>query len=117
MSAKAQVLDIAAREHLAKLLGMLGSDHAGEIAAGGRKAHEFLKRHGLTWPDVLAVPSVTAAAQPQMPPWRAMLHACLAARAEFNDTERAFLQSMLSWHGHPTPKQMRWLVDLYEAVS
>jgi hypothetical protein len=42
--------------HLAKLLGMLGSNHAGERAAAGLKAHEFIRRLGLTWLEVLPFP-------------------------------------------------------------
>jgi hypothetical protein len=38
---------------LCKLLGMLGSTHAGERAAAGLKAHELIKAMGLTWPDVI----------------------------------------------------------------
>jgi hypothetical protein len=101
------VLDTAARERLCKLLGMLGSHHDGEVAAGGRKASEFLR----------AMPEATASAQPQMPAWGQMLHARLAAQAALNIKEVEFLHSMLTWRGNPTPKQMRWLIDLYEALS
>jgi hypothetical protein len=117
MSAKTLTLDIAARDRLCKLLGMLGSAHDGEIAAAGRKAHEFLKKHGLTWPDVIAAPDVTAVAQPETPRWRAMVYACLAAQALLNDKEREFLHSMLFWRGDPTPKQFAWLTRIHESVS
>lgn len=49
--------DLVAR--LSKVLGMLGSDHDGEIAAAGRRAHRLLRDAGLTWPEVL---------QPMLPP-------------------------------------------------
>jgi hypothetical protein len=39
---------------LTKVLGMLGSDHDGEIAAAGRKAHSMLQAEGLTWGEVIA---------------------------------------------------------------
>jgi hypothetical protein len=38
---------------LAKVLSMLGSDHDGEIAAAGRRAHALVKGAGLTWGDVI----------------------------------------------------------------
>ena len=38
---------------LAKLLGMLGSDHVGERAAAGLKATELLRAHGRTWADLI----------------------------------------------------------------
>ena len=54
----AVVLPDDARDRLAKLLGMLGSDHAGERAAAGLQAHRLVQQHKLTWPDVLAPPAL-----------------------------------------------------------
>jgi hypothetical protein len=48
-------LDPRLADRLAKLLGMLGSDHAGERAAAGLKASELLKANRLTWRDVVAI--------------------------------------------------------------
>jgi hypothetical protein len=39
---------------------MLGSAHDGERAAAGLKAHELLKRSGLQWSDVIALPMPAA---------------------------------------------------------
>lgn len=44
--------DLAAK--LAKILGMLGSDYDGEIAAAGRQANAMVKRAGLTWDEVIS---------------------------------------------------------------
>ena len=41
------------RERLAKLLGLLGSDHAGERDTAGQMAQRFVKSRNLTWFDVL----------------------------------------------------------------
>lgn len=38
---------------LVKILGMLGSDHDGEVAAAGRRADALLKGAGLTWDQLL----------------------------------------------------------------
>lgn len=46
--------DLAAR--LAKVLGMLGSDFDGEVAAAGRRANALLKGAGLTWDQLLTPP-------------------------------------------------------------
>src|SRR3954462_8180152 len=56
---------------LAKVLGMLGSDHDGEIAAAGRRAHAMVKGAGLTWDQVLA-PANSPPEAPYRPPrrWR-----------------------------------------------
>jgi hypothetical protein len=42
-------------EKLVKVLGMLGSDHAGERDNAARKATQILKEARLTWYDVLDV--------------------------------------------------------------
>jgi hypothetical protein len=65
-------LDRPAIDHLIKLLGMLGSAHDGERAAAGLKAHELVKRFGLQWGDLIAMPP-PAVAEPK---WRAMAMAC-----------------------------------------
>jgi hypothetical protein len=46
------------RERLVKLLGLLGSDHNGEIAAAGRKADALIRDAGVTWADVIAPATV-----------------------------------------------------------
>jgi hypothetical protein len=43
------------RQRLAAILGMLGSDQAGERAAAGLQAEAFRQKHGLTWTDLLAL--------------------------------------------------------------
>jgi hypothetical protein len=61
--------DLAAK--LAKILGMLGSDYNGEIAAAGRRANAMVKRAGLTWDEVISS-SAPIPQQPHRPPrrWR-----------------------------------------------
>ena len=46
----------ADRQRLAAILGMLGSEHAGERAAAGLQAEAFRRKHRLTWPELLALP-------------------------------------------------------------
>jgi hypothetical protein len=46
-------LSPAQREKLAKLLGMLGSNHSGERDAAGLAAHRLVFGAGMTWFDVL----------------------------------------------------------------
>src|SRR4051794_18905807 len=61
--------DLAAK--LAKILGMLGSDYDGEIAAAGRRANAMVKDAGLTWDEVI-LSSAPISQQPHCPPrrWR-----------------------------------------------
>jgi hypothetical protein len=46
------------RAKLARILGMLGSEHAGERASAALQAEAFRKRHGMTWEEMLALPAV-----------------------------------------------------------
>ena len=46
------------RERLIKLLGLLGSDHDGEIVAAGRMADALIRDAGVTWADVIAPETV-----------------------------------------------------------
>ena len=55
------------RKRLAAILGMLGSNSAGERDNAARMAEEFRRQHSLTWSELLgllAVPEVT----PEPPP-------------------------------------------------
>jgi hypothetical protein len=42
------------RGRLSKLLGMLGSDHDGEVVSAARMANQRARRAGLTWTEILA---------------------------------------------------------------
>jgi hypothetical protein len=97
-------------ERLVKLLGMLGSAHDGERAAAGLKAHELVRRHGLTWSDIL----LAAPASPPRRGWRDKLTACQAHQHCLNSRERTFVLSLAQWRGTPTEKQLAWLDHIYE---
>lgn len=49
------MLNSSDRSMLAKLLGMTGSSHDGEVVAAARKAHQLVKAKGMTWPDLLGL--------------------------------------------------------------
>ena len=66
----------ADRQRLAAILGMLGSEHAGERAAAGLQAEAFRRKHGLTWekmlqPVVLNIPPRQPEPPAPSPPPRA----------------------------------------------
>jgi hypothetical protein len=86
------------RERLAKLLGMLGSDHDGEVAAAGRAANALVKAAGATWFDAVA-PAVEAPSS--SPPRRAEIEStadaiefCLCWPDELTAWEWRFLHSV-----------------------
>jgi hypothetical protein len=103
-------LDRPAIARLVKLLGMLGSAHDGERAAAGLKAHELVKRSGLQWDDLIALPP------PVGPRWRAMAIACCWHLDVLNAKERAFVQSIAGWRGTPSAKQLAWLSRIFEGL-
>jgi len=59
----------ADRAKLARILGMLGSEHAGERASAALQAEAFRKRHGMTWEEMLAAPAVEVVVEPEPPVW------------------------------------------------
>jgi len=58
----------ADRAKLARILGMLGSEHAGERASAALQAEAFRKRHGMTWEEMLALPAVDVVVETE-PVW------------------------------------------------
>jgi hypothetical protein len=79
------------RERLAKLLGMLGSEHDGEVITAARRADELVRRGGLTWRDVVAPND----AQPQLDHVgfgvANEIRFCLLHRHRLTEWERSFL--------------------------
>ena len=51
--------DTLDRDRLAKLLGMMGSTHDGEVVAAARQVERLRADAGLTWPEILV---------PRLPP-------------------------------------------------
>ena len=56
------------RERLAKILGMLGSAHDGEVVNAARQAEQIRSSAGLTWFDVLRPPPTPVAPDPKPAP-------------------------------------------------
>ena len=48
------MLSDAERKRIIAILGMLGSDHAGERDNAAQQAEAFRRRHGLTWAELIA---------------------------------------------------------------
>ena len=56
------------RRRLARILGMLGSEHAGERASAALQAEAFRKRHAMTWEQMLALPPAEVVMEPVWTP-------------------------------------------------
>jgi hypothetical protein len=117
--------DLAAK--LVKILGMLGSDYDGEIAAAGRRANAMVKRAGLTWDEVITS-SAPIPQTPQCPRrrWRTpgtpsdTAALCLQWRDEvLTDWEADFCRSIVGrrWVSTKQAGVLARIVDKVEAFA
>ncbi len=81
------------RERLAKLLGMLGSDHDGERAAAALAAAKFVRKLGLTWPDVVGL-KIVEQRLPELGTWRQTVADCLAHPGSLRPWKLGFLRDL-----------------------
>ena len=83
------------RERLARLLGMLGSDHAGERDNAARAAHRLVQQHGITWYDVVVTHPSPDPGDPGTDlmgaDWRRTVAACRRYPHLINPWEAGFL--------------------------
>lgn len=108
-------------DRLARILGMLGSDHDGERAAAAMRADAMLRERGISWAELVdrvrvAQPSDATfeARAGSHIPHRQDARECLAAAVAWSERERDFLTNM-SWKRRaPTEAQAVWLADLVE---
>jgi hypothetical protein len=107
-------LSLSDRVRLAKLLSLLGSDHAGERDAAALVAHRFIRDRGLTWQNVLE-PEAAPDANRNFEPWRQTVAACLRQPGSLRQWEGGFLRS-LSGFARISPKQRSVLAQTAERV-
>src|SRR5262245_43100425 len=104
-------------DRLIKLLGMLGSAHDGERAAAGLKAHEFIRRHGLCWADVIRAPiGIERGGDDHHADgvnWRHQRDFCLRHTDRLTAKELRFLINIGTWRGPLTEKQQVWIDGIY----
>jgi hypothetical protein len=111
------VLDPKLTDRLAKICGLLGSDHAGKRAAAAAKADALVRSFGLRWTDVISVPLVPAdSVSPDSVSWQDALAVCLDNIHDLDPRSRAFVQSLSRWRGEPSARQLDWLFDIYARV-
>ena len=103
-------------DRLAKILGLLSSDQAGERATAGAMAWRFIRERKLTWGELLRPRS---AESPPLPApglgWRRIARECLAVDAEvdaLSDWEHRFCQVIAERCWPPTTKQLRVLTRI-----
>ena len=100
------------RGRLAKLLGLLGSDHDGEVVAAARQAERLRAEAGLTWPEII-VPRLPP------PPQRQNVVAdaidfVLKHEVVLTDWERGFVRDLRRLKYPLSPRQLEVLERLVE---
>lgn len=103
------------REKLAAVLGMLGSDHDGEVLAAARQAERMRRQAGLAWADLIAAerPAVAPGRRPDPPPpedWRALVAWCQQRPDAMTNWERDFLATIAAYR-HPPSDRQREILD------
>lgn len=110
---------------LGKLIRLLGSDKPGEVVAAANAINRSLQSAGLDIHQLAdAVESVPLG--PQRSPdssdadersrWRDIRNFC-ADRVNFlTSCELEFITSMANWRGHPTHRQMNWLLMIERKI-
>jgi hypothetical protein len=106
--------DILDRDRLARVLGMLGSSHEGEVVAAARQAERLRADAGLTWPEIL-VPRLP-------PPPRGQNVRTVADAIDFvierqvvlTDWERGFVRDLRRLKYPLSPRQLEVLERLVE---
>jgi hypothetical protein len=100
------------RTKLAKVCGLLSSDHSGERASAAARADAMVRSAQLTWDEVIA-PPVPA---PRTPPWSLIISRCQARPGRLYPNEVGFLDQMkrlIEAGGEPTERQASWLRKIY----
>ncbi|MCB8878272.1 hypothetical protein [Acidisoma silvae] len=98
---------------MAAILGRLGSDQAGEVAAAAHMASAMLNRNGLTWADLLA-PDVPPA-ESEEDGWRALVVSNLQYPGLLSDWEKRFLQQLLN-RKRISPRQWQKVTQIAEQL-
>jgi hypothetical protein len=110
--------DDTLKRRLVNLLGQLGSEFENVRAMAGLKAHEHLKRLGLTWADVIHLPIADqrdGGDEHDREPfgWWPQREFCLRHSPRLTAKELGFLLNIGSWRGPLTERQQIWLDSIY----
>ena len=113
MSAQAN-LGRADREKLAKLLGLLSSDQAGERDAAGLAAQRLLKQRGISWAEVL-IHQPAERRLPEMGTWRTTCRRLMENPRALRPWERTFVADLPNF-GRISVKQRYVLTEIAKRV-
>jgi hypothetical protein len=107
------LLDPRLADKLAKLCGLFSSDHDGERANAAAMADKLLRQLGLTWQQIISVPSAPVPATVEE-----QIAFCLDHGADMLTTwEWGFLNGIRDWPNSLTAKQRKKLEQLFRKVK
>ena len=105
------------RQRLAKLLGMMGSAHDGEVVAAARQVERLRADAGLTWPEIL-VPRLPPPPQRQNVGTVAdAIDFVIERQVVLTDWERGFVRDLRRLKYPLSPRQLEVLERLIDKVQ
>ena len=105
------------RQRLARVLGLLGSSHGGEVLAAARQAERLRCRAGVTWFDILEPkPEVIAPIAPEMSTSDA-IRVCRARTDLLTPWESDFVASLTRQRAQISAKQETILRNILAKVQ
>jgi hypothetical protein len=104
------------RERLVKLLGMLGSEHDGEVVTAARRADALVRRAGLTWHDVVAANDAQLQHDPVGFGVANEIRFCLLHRHRLTAWEQTFLASLRHQGAPLSPRQRNRLNSIVDKL-
>lgn len=108
---------IVDRERIARVLGMLGSDHDGEVLAAARQAERLRRAARLTWPELIAgTPTPDPASDSEPLDWRDAVTLCRAYPDRLTSWEAAFVENVAGYRSPPSARQQQILDRLVAKV-
>ena len=110
-------MDPKTLNQLGAIAGMLGSDHAGERSAAAYQATKLLRRHGLTWREIIE--RALRDVEDDEPPlsWRDQVDECLGRHWRLTNWEHAFVCELAGYQRTPSDKQLAILDRLYRKIQ
>ena len=99
-------------QKIAKLLGLVGSDHDAEALAAARKAHQLICEHGMTWNDVFGCKEQSKTG----PAHHDLARELMTAKTLLTGFERNFLIGIMG-HASLSVKQAETLESISAKVA
>jgi hypothetical protein len=102
------------RDHLAKILGMLGSAHDGEVIAAARQAERIRREAGATWRELLSPAPLAPRPAARMPQsLHDAIELCYERREHLTPWERDFIASIMRCRRRLSDKQ----IDVLDRIT